>query len=160
MSFWIAFVAFWNYTRSITNSFKEITWVIHQIYWPAWIFLPSGFLHLILNHLLEIPLWIMQHLPPLISTITSLSIQQCKFEWMFLIVFFPYTIYFNLCNNKISAWLPWVYVYAWRNDTMIDAEGEFDLDETMDMARQVEEFLRQPMETTWSGQQSWPLTLC
>ncbi|XP_056325797.1 signal transducer and activator of transcription 5B isoform X2 [Danio aesculapii] len=45
-------------------------------------------------------------------------------------------------------------IYPAMNDTMIDAEGEFDLDETMDMARQVEEFLRQPMETTWSGQQS------
>uniref|UniRef100_A0A673KK38 Signal transducer and activator of transcription n=1 Tax=Sinocyclocheilus rhinocerous TaxID=307959 RepID=A0A673KK38_9TELE len=38
------------------------------------------------------------------------------------------------------------------NDSMLDTEGEFDLDETMDMARQVEEFLRQPMETQWSGQ--------
>uniref|UniRef100_A0A673KND5 Signal transducer and activator of transcription n=1 Tax=Sinocyclocheilus rhinocerous TaxID=307959 RepID=A0A673KND5_9TELE len=35
------------------------------------------------------------------------------------------------------------------NDSMLDTEGEFDLDETMDMARQVEEFLRQPMETQW-----------
>lgn len=41
-----------------------------------------------------------------------------------------------------------------RNEAMLDTEGEFDLDETMDMARQVEEFLRQPMETQWSGQQS------
>uniref|UniRef100_A0A673KSP7 Signal transducer and activator of transcription n=1 Tax=Sinocyclocheilus rhinocerous TaxID=307959 RepID=A0A673KSP7_9TELE len=40
------------------------------------------------------------------------------------------------------------------NDSMLDTEGEFDLDETMDMARQVEEFLRQPMETQWSGQPS------
>ena len=37
---------------------------------------------------------------------------------------------------------------------MLDAEGEFDLEETMDMARQVEEFLRQPSEPQWSGQQS------
>lgn len=37
---------------------------------------------------------------------------------------------------------------------MLDADGDFDLDETMDMARQVEEFLRQPMETRWGGQQS------
>uniref|UniRef100_A0A673KJR0 Signal transducer and activator of transcription n=1 Tax=Sinocyclocheilus rhinocerous TaxID=307959 RepID=A0A673KJR0_9TELE len=36
-----------------------------------------------------------------------------------------------------------------KNDSMLDTEGEFDLDETMDMARQVEEFLRQPMETQW-----------
>uniref|UniRef100_A0A4W4GMC3 Signal transducer and activator of transcription n=1 Tax=Electrophorus electricus TaxID=8005 RepID=A0A4W4GMC3_ELEEL len=39
-------------------------------------------------------------------------------------------------------------------DPMLDAEGEFDLDETMDMARQVEEFLRQPSEPQWTGQQS------
>uniref|UniRef100_A0A8C1WB64 Signal transducer and activator of transcription n=1 Tax=Cyprinus carpio TaxID=7962 RepID=A0A8C1WB64_CYPCA len=45
-------------------------------------------------------------------------------------------------------------IYPSMNDTMLDTEGEFDLDETMDMARQVEEFLRQPMETQWSGQQS------
>ncbi|XP_051522719.1 signal transducer and activator of transcription 5B isoform X2 [Myxocyprinus asiaticus] len=45
-------------------------------------------------------------------------------------------------------------IYPSMNDSMLDAEGEFDLDETMDMARQVEEFLRQPMETQWSGQQS------
>uniref|UniRef100_A0A4W4GN28 Signal transducer and activator of transcription n=1 Tax=Electrophorus electricus TaxID=8005 RepID=A0A4W4GN28_ELEEL len=40
------------------------------------------------------------------------------------------------------------------SDPMLDAEGEFDLDETMDMARQVEEFLRQPSEPQWTGQQS------
>uniref|UniRef100_A0AAR2J324 Signal transducer and activator of transcription n=1 Tax=Pygocentrus nattereri TaxID=42514 RepID=A0AAR2J324_PYGNA len=40
------------------------------------------------------------------------------------------------------------------DDPMLDAEGEFDLEETMDMARQVEEFLRQPSEPQWSGQQS------
>ncbi|XP_076154261.1 signal transducer and activator of transcription 5B-like [Alosa pseudoharengus] len=40
------------------------------------------------------------------------------------------------------------------SDSMLDADGDFDLDETMDMARQVEEFLRQPMETRWGGQQS------
>ncbi|XP_022541159.1 signal transducer and activator of transcription 5B isoform X2 [Astyanax mexicanus] len=39
-------------------------------------------------------------------------------------------------------------------DPMLDPEGEFDLEETMDMARQVEEFLRQPSEPQWSGQQS------
>lgn len=45
-------------------------------------------------------------------------------------------------------------IYPSMNDSMLDTEGEFDLEETMDMARQVEEFLRQPMETQWSGQQS------
>ncbi|XP_056626631.1 signal transducer and activator of transcription 5B isoform X1 [Triplophysa dalaica] len=45
-------------------------------------------------------------------------------------------------------------IYPSMNDPMLETEGEFDLDETMDMARQVEEFLRQPMETQWSGQQS------
>uniref|UniRef100_A0A673KI91 Signal transducer and activator of transcription n=1 Tax=Sinocyclocheilus rhinocerous TaxID=307959 RepID=A0A673KI91_9TELE len=42
------------------------------------------------------------------------------------------------------------------NDSMLDTEGEFDLDETMDMARQVEEFLRQPMETQWNERLSGP----
>lgn len=45
-----------------------------------------------------------------------------------------------------------------RNDPMLDTEGEFDLDDTMDVARHVEELLRRPMENQWSGQQSWPLT--
>ncbi|KAL6474760.1 hypothetical protein MHYP_G00158000 [Metynnis hypsauchen] len=45
-------------------------------------------------------------------------------------------------------------IYAPMSDPMLDAEGEFDLEETMDMARQVEEFLRQPSEPQWSGQQS------
>uniref|UniRef100_A0AAR2LNH0 Signal transducer and activator of transcription n=1 Tax=Pygocentrus nattereri TaxID=42514 RepID=A0AAR2LNH0_PYGNA len=46
-------------------------------------------------------------------------------------------------------------IYAPMSDPMLDAEGEFDLEETMDMARQVEEFLRQPSEPQWSGQQSY-----
>ncbi|XP_066520005.1 signal transducer and activator of transcription 5B [Hoplias malabaricus] len=45
-------------------------------------------------------------------------------------------------------------IYPTISDPMLDAEGEFDLEETMDMARQVEEFLRQPSEPQWSGQQS------
>ncbi|XP_058262587.1 signal transducer and activator of transcription 5B isoform X2 [Hemibagrus wyckioides] len=39
-------------------------------------------------------------------------------------------------------------------DPILDESGDFDLDETMDMARQVEEFLSQPSEAQWSGQQS------
>ncbi|KAG9267555.1 signal transducer and activator of transcription 5B isoform X1 [Astyanax mexicanus] len=45
-------------------------------------------------------------------------------------------------------------IYPTISDPMLDPEGEFDLEETMDMARQVEEFLRQPSEPQWSGQQS------
>ncbi|XP_061823075.1 signal transducer and activator of transcription 5B-like isoform X4 [Nerophis lumbriciformis] len=39
-------------------------------------------------------------------------------------------------------------------DTMLDAEAEFDLDDTMDVARHVEELLRRPMANQWSSQQS------
>uniref|UniRef100_A0A8C9WE67 Signal transducer and activator of transcription n=1 Tax=Scleropages formosus TaxID=113540 RepID=A0A8C9WE67_SCLFO len=39
-------------------------------------------------------------------------------------------------------------------DPTLDPEGEFDLDDTMDVARHVEELLRRPMENQWSGQQS------
>ncbi|RXN12830.1 signal transducer and activator of transcription 5B-like protein [Labeo rohita] len=39
-------------------------------------------------------------------------------------------------------------------DPMLDADGDFDLDDTMDVARHVEELLRRPMESQWSGQQS------
>lgn len=40
------------------------------------------------------------------------------------------------------------------SDPILDESGDFDLDETMDMARQVEEFLSQPSEAQWSGKQS------
>uniref|UniRef100_A0A8C5C856 Signal transducer and activator of transcription n=1 Tax=Gadus morhua TaxID=8049 RepID=A0A8C5C856_GADMO len=39
-------------------------------------------------------------------------------------------------------------------DSMLDGEGEFDLDDTMDVARHVEELLRRPMDSQWSGPQS------
>ncbi|GAA6088033.1 signal transducer and activator of transcription 5B isoform X1 [Tachysurus ichikawai] len=45
-------------------------------------------------------------------------------------------------------------VYPSISDPILDESGDFDLDETMDMARQVEEFLSQPSEAQWSGQQS------
>lgn len=41
-----------------------------------------------------------------------------------------------------------------RTDTMLDADGDFDLDDTMDVARHVEELLRRPMANQWSSQQS------
>uniref|UniRef100_A0A669B2Q0 Signal transducer and activator of transcription n=1 Tax=Oreochromis niloticus TaxID=8128 RepID=A0A669B2Q0_ORENI len=41
-----------------------------------------------------------------------------------------------------------------RGDSMLDADGDFDLDDTMDVARHVEELLRRPVESQWSGQQS------
>uniref|UniRef100_A0A3P9KG81 Signal transducer and activator of transcription n=2 Tax=Oryzias latipes TaxID=8090 RepID=A0A3P9KG81_ORYLA len=39
-------------------------------------------------------------------------------------------------------------------DPILDAEGDFDLDDTMDVARHVEELLRRPVESQWGGQQS------
>ncbi|TUD02851.1 Signal transducer and activator of transcription 5B [Bagarius yarrelli] len=45
-------------------------------------------------------------------------------------------------------------IYPSISDPILDEGGDFDLDETMDMARQVEEFLSQPSEAQWSGQQS------
>lgn len=41
-----------------------------------------------------------------------------------------------------------------RSDPMLDTDGDFDLDDTMDVARHVEELLRRPIESQWSGQQS------
>uniref|UniRef100_A0A4W5NQ92 Signal transducer and activator of transcription n=1 Tax=Hucho hucho TaxID=62062 RepID=A0A4W5NQ92_9TELE len=40
------------------------------------------------------------------------------------------------------------------SDPMMDADGEFDLEDTMDVARHVEELLRRPMANQWDGQQS------
>nr|XP_029480189.1 signal transducer and activator of transcription 5B-like [Oncorhynchus nerka] len=45
-------------------------------------------------------------------------------------------------------------IYQPMSDSMLDADGDFDLDDTMDVARHVEELLRRPMENQWSGQQS------
>uniref|UniRef100_A0A665TEZ9 Signal transducer and activator of transcription n=1 Tax=Echeneis naucrates TaxID=173247 RepID=A0A665TEZ9_ECHNA len=41
-----------------------------------------------------------------------------------------------------------------RTDSMLDTDGDFDLDDTMDVARHVEELLRRPVESQWGGQQS------
>uniref|UniRef100_A0A8C3A4E1 Signal transducer and activator of transcription n=1 Tax=Cyclopterus lumpus TaxID=8103 RepID=A0A8C3A4E1_CYCLU len=40
------------------------------------------------------------------------------------------------------------------SDTILDADGDFDLEDTMDVARHVEELLRRPMANQWSSQQS------
>uniref|UniRef100_A0A668SDV1 Signal transducer and activator of transcription n=1 Tax=Oreochromis aureus TaxID=47969 RepID=A0A668SDV1_OREAU len=45
-------------------------------------------------------------------------------------------------------------IYPAMGDSMLDADGDFDLDDTMDVARHVEELLRRPVESQWSGQQS------
>uniref|UniRef100_A0A8C5GTH9 Signal transducer and activator of transcription n=1 Tax=Gouania willdenowi TaxID=441366 RepID=A0A8C5GTH9_GOUWI len=39
-------------------------------------------------------------------------------------------------------------------DNMLDPDGDFDLEDTMDVARHVEELLRRPMAKQWSSQQS------
>ena len=48
-----------------------------------------------------------------------------------------------------------IFVPAARSDPMLDADGDFDLDDTMDVARHVEELLRRPMVNQWSSPQSW-----
>uniref|UniRef100_A0A3Q4MZX5 Signal transducer and activator of transcription n=1 Tax=Neolamprologus brichardi TaxID=32507 RepID=A0A3Q4MZX5_NEOBR len=45
-------------------------------------------------------------------------------------------------------------IYPAMADSMLDADGDFDLDDTMDVARHVEELLRRPVDSQWSGQQS------
>uniref|UniRef100_A0A668AIR1 Signal transducer and activator of transcription n=1 Tax=Myripristis murdjan TaxID=586833 RepID=A0A668AIR1_9TELE len=45
-------------------------------------------------------------------------------------------------------------IYPAMSDTMLDADGDFDLEDTMDVARHVEELLRRPMANQWSSQQS------
>lgn len=46
-----------------------------------------------------------------------------------------------------------------RGDAMLDADGDFDLEDTMDVARHVEELLRRPMANQWSSQQSWTFSI-
>uniref|UniRef100_A0A8C3HWA1 Signal transducer and activator of transcription n=1 Tax=Chrysemys picta bellii TaxID=8478 RepID=A0A8C3HWA1_CHRPI len=53
------------------------------------------------------------------------------------------------------AWLCWdasprlALSLSLSPDSVLDPEGEFDLDDTMDVARHVEELLRRPMDTQW-----------
>ncbi|KAF0025015.1 hypothetical protein F2P81_021896 [Scophthalmus maximus] len=44
--------------------------------------------------------------------------------------------------------------YPPMTDTILDTDGDFDLEDTMDVARHVEELLRRPMANQWSSQQS------
>lgn len=48
-------------------------------------------------------------------------------------------------------------VSAVSTENMLDPDGDFDLEDTMDVARHVEELLRRPMDTQtqWNSQQSW-----
>ncbi|CAG02821.1 unnamed protein product, partial [Tetraodon nigroviridis] len=41
-------------------------------------------------------------------------------------------------------------IYPPMSDSILDADGDFDLDDTMDVARHVEELLRRPVESQWS----------
>ncbi|XP_023120964.2 signal transducer and activator of transcription 5B-like [Amphiprion ocellaris] len=45
-------------------------------------------------------------------------------------------------------------VYPSMSDSMLDPDGDFDLEDTMDVARHVEELLRRPLANQWSSQQS------
>ncbi|XP_039862259.1 signal transducer and activator of transcription 5B-like [Simochromis diagramma] len=45
-------------------------------------------------------------------------------------------------------------VYPPMADGMLDPDGDFDLEDTMDVARHVEELLRRPMANQWNSQQS------
>ncbi|XP_061159867.1 inactive phospholipase C-like protein 2 [Syngnathus typhle] len=45
-------------------------------------------------------------------------------------------------------------LYPPMSEPMLDADGDFDLDDTIDVARHVEELLRRPVESHWGGQQS------
>ncbi|NWX94493.1 STA5B protein, partial [Nothoprocta pentlandii] len=44
---------------------------------------------------------------------------------------------------------PHYNMYAQNPDAVLDPEGDFDLDDTVDVARHVEELLRRPMDTQW-----------
>lgn len=55
----------------------------------------------------------------------------------------------------LSLLFPLLCFIPIRNDTMLDADGDFDLEDTMDVARHVEELLRRPIANQWSSQQSW-----
>uniref|UniRef100_A0A671XR78 Signal transducer and activator of transcription n=1 Tax=Sparus aurata TaxID=8175 RepID=A0A671XR78_SPAAU len=65
--------------------------------------------------------------------------------------------FFCCIGDVLSACLSTVWLHSVsrdRSDSMLDADGDFDLDDTMDVARHVEELLRRPVESQWGGQQS------
>uniref|UniRef100_A0A3Q1BMA9 Signal transducer and activator of transcription n=1 Tax=Amphiprion ocellaris TaxID=80972 RepID=A0A3Q1BMA9_AMPOC len=58
------------------------------------------------------------------------------------------------CAASLSECGCLLSVSCGRSDSMLDTDGDFDLDDTMDVARHVEELLRRPVESQWGGQQS------
>lgn len=69
-------------------------------------------------------------------------------EWTWHLLYVPRLVLFSYQEHLSCG----------RSDSILDPDGDFDLDDTMDVARHVEELLRRPVESQWGGQQSWPLT--
>lgn len=44
---------------------------------------------------------------------------------------------------------PHYNMYTQNPDPVLDPEGDFDLEDTMDVARHVEELLRRPVDSQW-----------
>lgn len=128
-----------------------------------------GLPHPILSNLLETPPSWTLRLPSL-SRAVSLSTPPCEYISLLIVILFDTSQFDFLFQKEIETsvyriimWqmkkreVTWVTVCVCSGDPILDEGGDFDLDETMDMARQVEEFLSQPSEAQWSRQQSWPL---
>uniref|UniRef100_A0A8C6KIT2 Signal transducer and activator of transcription n=1 Tax=Nothobranchius furzeri TaxID=105023 RepID=A0A8C6KIT2_NOTFU len=60
----------------------------------------------------------------------------------------------QVLSHRLCVLLVVVSVLCGRSDPVLDGDGDFDLDDTMDVARHVEELLRRPVESQWGGQQS------
>lgn len=130
-----------------------------------------GLPHPILSNLLETPPSWTLRLPSL-SRAVSLSTPPCEYISLLIVILFDTSQFDFLFQKEIETsvyriimWqmkkreVTWVTVCVCSGDPILDEGGDFDLDETMDMARQVEEFLSQPSEAQWSRQQSWPFEL-
>uniref|UniRef100_A0A8C3G5K7 Signal transducer and activator of transcription n=1 Tax=Cyclopterus lumpus TaxID=8103 RepID=A0A8C3G5K7_CYCLU len=63
--------------------------------------------------------------------------------------------YTPLLSKAVDGYVkPQIKQVVPESDTILDADGDFDLEDTMDVARHVEELLRRPMANQWSSQQS------
>lgn len=93
------------------------------------------------------PIWNTPLQHPSVILTTTASTQLCESTT-------PLNVCSVLCERDRPLTGGGSFSLCRRNDAMLDADGDFDLDDTMDVARHVEELLRRPVESQWGGQQS------
>uniref|UniRef100_A0A4W3GRU6 Signal transducer and activator of transcription n=1 Tax=Callorhinchus milii TaxID=7868 RepID=A0A4W3GRU6_CALMI len=65
------------------------------------------------------------------------------------LAFKAFNTYMEQAASPAVCHPPQFPLYSQNQDSMLDPDGEFDLEDTMDVARHVEELLRRPMDNQW-----------